>query len=279
MTNDTWNWHTWQDLPYLTCSLLEKWPHGFFTRQFSPRSPLELTDVLLAHRATSDPIAPQSPQVYRVKQVHGNIVLLTGEAKPLANPGGDTQAEGGLPEADGLLANEPAEAVWVASADCAPVLIASHVTGKVAAVHSGWRGTAAAIVPKAIARFQQLFPETSLDSMRIAIGPGIAGEVYQVSTEVAAKVCATIAPKSISEDNSILEWALSLPEPPVLPDSEPERLRLDVRRTIAMQLFHMGIEPEQVAIAPYCTYQTPDHFFSYRREHLKQIQWSGIISQ
>lgn len=276
MTNKTWNWQTWQDLPYLTCSILEKWPHGFFTRQFSPRSPVELTDVLLAKAAE---FPPKSPLVYRVKQVHGDNVLTTDPAKALPKPDSDPNENGGLPEADGLLTKAPGEAVWVASADCAPVLIASTVTGKVAAVHSGWRGTAAAIVPQAIARFQQLFPETSLDSMRIAIGPGIAGEVYQVSTEVAAKVCATIAPPEISQSSAILEWALSLSEPPVLPDSEPERLRLDVRRTIAMQLFQMGIKAEQVAIAPYCTYQTPDRFFSYRREHLKQIQWSGIQSQ
>lgn len=276
MTNEIWNWHTWQDLPYLTCSLLEKWPHGFFTRQFSPQSPVELTGVLLA---SSRAIAPPSPQVYRVKQVHGSTVLTTEEAKPLPNPGEETQEDGGLPEADGLLTSSAAQAVWVASADCAPVLIASTVTGKVAAVHSGWRGTALLIVPQAIMRFQQLFPEATLDSMRIAIGPGIAGEVYQVSTEVAAKVCATIAPKSISGDDSILEWALSLREPPILPDSQPGKLRLDVRRTIAMQLFQISIEAEQVAIAPYCTYQNPDRFFSYRREHLKQIQWSGIQSQ
>jgi copper oxidase (laccase) domain-containing protein len=46
-----------------------------------------------------------------------------------------------------------------------------------------------------------------------------------------------------------------------------------------LQLLHLGLSPEQVAIAPYCTYQTPEHFFSYRRERLKQVQWSGIVSR
>jgi hypothetical protein len=32
------------------------------------------------------------------------------------------------------------------------------------------------------------------------------------------------------------------------------------------------------AIAPYCTYQTPEYFFSYRREKQKKVQWSGIVS-
>ena len=35
---------------------------------------------------------------------------------------------------------------------------------------------------------------------------------------------------------------------------------------------------EQIAIAPYCTFQTPEHFFSYRREQQKKVQWSGIVS-
>jgi len=33
-----------------------------------------------------------------------------------------------------------------------------------------------------------------------------------------------------------------------------------------------------VGIAPYCTYQTPEYFFSYRREKQKKVQWSGIVS-
>ncbi|MDY7023654.1 MAG: laccase, partial [Cyanobacteriota bacterium] len=38
----TWHWHQWQDLPYLRCSLLDSWQHGFFSRQFSPQTPAEL---------------------------------------------------------------------------------------------------------------------------------------------------------------------------------------------------------------------------------------------
>jgi polyphenol oxidase len=51
-----------------------------------------------------------------------------------------------------------------------------------------------------------------------------------------------------------------------------------VRKVNAMQLEQLGIEPDQVAIAPYCTYQNPDLFFSYRRQPQKKVQWSGIVS-
>ncbi|MGL5060500.1 MAG: hypothetical protein ACRC62_11025, partial [Microcoleus sp.] len=36
----SWDWQNWEGLPYLTCSLLAPWKHGFFTQQFSPRGPI-----------------------------------------------------------------------------------------------------------------------------------------------------------------------------------------------------------------------------------------------
>ncbi|HIK28205.1 MAG: peptidoglycan editing factor PgeF [Oscillatoriaceae bacterium SKW80] len=256
-----WHWRTWNGLPYLTCSFLEKWPHGFFTQQFWPRLPAELVEALHPKAET-----------YRVKQVHGNRVLSTKELESTVKA-----AATELPQADGLLTEAAGEAVWVASADCTPVLIADERTGQVAAVHAGWRGTAAKIVPSAIARLQE--KGSQLKDLRIALGPAIAGEVYQVSTEVAAEVTATIAPTETTDDpTAILDAVQQIPQPPVLPDSEPGRVRLDVRRTIALQLEQLSIYPEQIAIAPYCTYQSPEHFFSYRRDNLKKVQWSGIVS-
>jgi hypothetical protein len=69
-----------------------------------------------------------------------------------------------------------------------------------------------------------------------------------------------------------------LPESPLVADPQPGRVRLDVRQVNRLQLLQLGLESEQVAIAPYCTYQTPAHFFSYRRNPEKKVQWSGIVS-
>ena len=66
--------------------------------------------------------------------------------------------------------------------------------------------------------------------------------------------------------------------PALRPDGEPGRVRLDVRQVLRRQLEQAGLEPSQVAIAPHCTYQEPERFFSYRRTHQKQVQWSGIVS-
>ncbi|MER3432772.1 MAG: peptidoglycan editing factor PgeF [Leptolyngbya sp. ERB_1_1] len=248
-----WRWQTWNDLPFLTCSLLEPWQHGFFTQQFSPRSPFELTEVL-----------KPDAEIYRVQQVHGNTVLSPSE---LEQP----RDRENLPQADGLITERSRQAVWACSADCTPALIGDAKTGNVAAVHAGWRGTAQKIVPVAIAKLRS--QGSQLEDLRIALGPAISGEVYQVSDHVALEVGATIDP------NPELEKLMSLPNSPILEDSTAGRSRLDVRRVIAIQLEQMGIVPEQIAIAPHCTYQDPTNFFSYRRAKLKKVQWSGIVSQ
>jgi len=270
----TWQWETGHGLPYLTCSLLERWPHGFFTQQFWPSSPAELTAVL-------HPTA----HAYRAKQVHGNTVLFASDIEIINLDEGVNDDEGDrslwknddLPHADGLLAAQANQSVWVCSADCTPVLIADTGTGQAAAVHAGWRGTAAKIVPHAIAKFQH--QGSALPDLRIAMGPAIAGEVYQVSTQVAAEVIASLVPHNTNLSADVMLDRLSQQaNPPVLPDPEPGRMRLDVRRVNTLQLEQLGIATEQIAIAPHCTYQEPERFFSYRRDGLKKVQWSGIVS-
>jgi YfiH family protein len=292
-----WHWRDWNGLSYLTCSLLKDWPHGFFTRNFWPLTPEQLIDVW------QHPVNSQVPEVFRVKQVHGNTVLPTSQLTPIGQISGANSTASGsaaetnppdLKEADGLRTEKADQAVWVASADCSPVLIADITTGQVAAVHSGWRGTAKAIVPEAIRQFIHLNPN-QIKNLRIAIGPAIAGEVYQVSQEVAAEVGISIYPENINPEEltvrasvpealpetlaSVLEWLKQIPGTPIFPDREPGKVRLDVRQAISLQLDKIGITSQQIAIAPHCTYQTPEQFFSYRRDGLKKVQWSGIISQ
>jgi YfiH family protein len=131
------------------------------------------------------------------------------------------------------------------------------------------------IVPTAIARLRS--QGSQIQDFCVALGPAIAGNVYQVSQQVAAEVGASII--AAEAEAEILDLLSQIPDSPLLPDVHPGRVRLDVRRVIALQLEQLGINPEQVAIAPHCTYQEPERFFSYRRDKQKKVQWSGIISQ
>jgi polyphenol oxidase len=182
MTSPQWQWKTWSDLPYLTCSLFEGWQHGWLTQQFSPRSPFEITPELFPGSAA-----------YRVKQVHGNVVLAPSE---MDSPLHDEN----LSDGDGVISQVPNQAVWVCTADCTPVLIGDVRTGQAAAVHAGWRGTAQKIVPVAIDRLVQA--GSRLEDLRVGMGPAVSGECYQVQASVGIETAVTIAPEIAQLDEA-----------------------------------------------------------------------------
>lgn len=250
MATDTtlWEWQG-QELPYLRCTLLAQWQHGFFTRQFYPNSPAKLTEILGVDGKT-----------YQLQQIHGNRVVKPSE---------------GIREGDGLISEQPNQAIWVASADCTPILLGDVETNRVAAVHAGWRGTAQSIVTKAIARLVE--SGSKLANIRVALGPAINGKVYQVGLSVAANVCKSIMATTQSDDE-VIAIAFKHNPSPLESDSQPGRVRLNVSLVNYLQLRQLGIEPQQIAIAPFCTYQQPEYFFSYRRTQEKKVQWSGIVS-
>ena len=259
-----WHWQTWQDYSYLSCTLLSTWQHGFFTRGFAPGTPEDLTSIL----------QPQTTS-YRVKQVHGNRVLTSRE---IDNTVRQKKSTSSLAEADAVISDRSQQSVWVASADCTPVLIGDLTTGRVCAIHAGWRGTAQKIVPQAISRFLKL--GSKLENLRIAIGPAIAGKVYQVDESVAVCVGSSIIDRADNRsEKEILAELRQLPDSPILEDATPGKTRLNVPLVNRIQLERSGITSEQIAIAPYCTFQYDELFFSYRRTGEKKVQWSGIVAR
>ena len=267
-----WTWQTWQGKPYLTCQLIPQ-PHGFFTSAFAPTPPEALTPAL----------APAA-EVLRAKQVHGSIVLSAIEIQAgtktlVASAVDSSVAERDIqrPQADGCFSTRGGQAAWVCTADCTPALIADGRTGQVAAVHAGWRGTAQRIVPIAVAKLQA--QGSQLKDLRVLLGPAITGDVYQVGEDVAVATGSSVVDTDeFATGPALIDHLLAIEHPPLQPDSKPGHVRLDVRRINQMQLTQLGLSLEQVAIAPHCTYQEPDRFFSYRRTQRKQIQWSGIVS-
>lgn len=280
-----WQWHHQGAFPYLTCDLLAPWSHGFFTSRSWPHGPEDL--VMALHGTAS---------VHRVKQVHGNQVLTPSTIATLTAQGLPPELD--RPPADGVRSEGADQALWVCSADCSPVLLAHRRTGQVAAVHAGWRGTAQAITlvaAKALLADGAPQDGPNLDlppsdspapdphDLLVAIGPAIDGAMYQVSITVAAEVGRTVAPGLIpqpnQEDVAVVQQFYELPAGPIRPDPQPGRARLDVRQVNALQLQQMGVPAANIAIAPHCTYQEPEWFFSYRRAKQKRVQWSGIVSQ
>jgi polyphenol oxidase len=227
-------WH-WRDR-YLVCDLLSQWKHGFFTRFYNPLLPAQLQTNL------------ETETAYRLKQVHGDRLISISDILPEQ-----------LIEADAIYTNIPqsssnsVSSIWVCSADCVPLLIGDRVLGTVAAIHAGWRGTAARIVPKIITQFHD--QGSQLEDLVVALGPAISGSAYQVKEEVAEQVLKTVT-KTVG----------------ITSDPEPGHLRLDIRLVQQQQLLESGLNLNQIAIAPYCTHNNPDLFFSYRRQSLANLR-------
>src|SRR5215470_4148986 len=84
-------------------------------------------------------------------QMHGTdvrIVKSEDEAQPKPGVLGDDQY------CDALISRTPKILLAVKTADCVPILLGDATTGAFAAVHAGWRGTAASIVRHAIKQLQ-----------------------------------------------------------------------------------------------------------------------------
>lgn len=97
----------------------------------------------------------------------------------------DAPWSGPRPHVDAVVTKTSGLAVGVATADCAPVLLAEPKAGVVAAAHAGWRGAIDGVLEAALEAMEGL----GADRGRIvaAIGPCISPEAYEVGPEFKAR--------------------------------------------------------------------------------------------
>ena len=119
---------------------------------------------------TRDDALPQR-NMARLKQIHSAVVWVA-------------EQPGCAGEGDALVTAKTGVPVSIRTADCYPILLADERNRAVAAVHAGWRGTAARIVDKTIERMHAQFGTEARD-LWVAIGPGIGSCCYEVGVEVA----------------------------------------------------------------------------------------------
>ncbi len=199
--------------------------HGFTSRQLGLR-PNDAAPAAWAAAVAS--VGCEPSHLARIRQVHGAAVRVV-RAGDLAAP---------VPDADAVIANVPGLAVAVVAADCVPVLLGDPRTGTVAAVHAGWRGTAANVVGAAVTALTREFgvrPETLV----AAIGPSIGACCYEVGEELLA---AFTGAGHTSVD--LAEWFAR---------DQAGRLRLDLWQANADLLVGAGVPRSQVHVAGLCT--------------------------
>ena len=246
-----WTWVGCYGGYYLQADLLRGFEHGFFTRQWQGRTPEVLAGYVSA-----------GVSVHRPKQVHSALVLPASAA-----------SDEPWPEADGLVSDAGGQSLWVCGADCTPVLIADPSSGRVAACHAGWRGVAGGILLEAFALLEQA--GCRRQELLVALGPAVSGTNYQVELDVAQQVAAAL-PAQLDPASA---WQELEACGAVGPDPEEGRCRLDIRAATRRQLELAGVPAGQISVCPLCTVSEEPLFHSWRRDQVKAVQWSGIVSQ
>ena len=173
-----------------------------------------------------------------LEQVHGERIVEAGQEE--------------LPKADAQLSDDPAQLLVIGSADCLPILYFDPDSGAVAAAHCGWRGTLAGLAGKVVEAMGERFGSRP-ERLRVAVGPGICGECYEVSEELAERFLGAGFPGAVASEGSDGRW------------------RVDLAAANLYRLQAAGIEEESLlrvggAEAPLCTSCQPELFYSHRRD-------------
>jgi YfiH family protein len=132
----------------------------------------------------------------------------------------------------------------VMSADCLPIVIACGESGKIAAVHAGWRGLVGNFLAKVIACFE--YPE----ALNVWLGPHISAANFEVSDAIVE----CFKPYSNA----------------IMPQKQKGKYLVDLSEIALNQLASLGVM--NVQVSPICTYANEDCFSHRRITHLGQLQ-------
>lgn len=231
--------------------------HGFATRLGGASAPP--FDALNLGRAVGDdPAAVEEnhrrlamvlgydvARLFEVSQVHGAAVRQVG-------PEDDVLAVRRV-EADALVARGEGVAIGVRTADCTPVLVGDPESGRVAAIHAGWRGVVAEVVARGIEAM-----EVPVSRVICAIGPCIRAASFEVGEDVAREIAGVARGADV-----------------ILP-GEP-RPHVDLVKAIVAQLESLGVARDRIDDVGGDTFAEPARFYSHRRDGARAGRHLSVI--
>ncbi len=234
------------ELSFITSNRLPI-PHGFSTRlggvSIGPYESLNLGFAVgdLKQRVEANferflqMASLKKEQLGTVSQVHSDRVLEFGaqESDPIEHP-----------PADALWTERSRLAVAVKTADCVPILLADPAGKRIAAVHSGWRGTELRGTQRAVEALARRGSRP--EEMIAVIGPSIRTCCYHVSPSLAERFA-----------NSFGEAVVQ---------GDPTEPRLDLTLAIHRTLWEAGVPMDHIDVLSHCTSCDEYNFFSHRRD-------------
>ncbi len=181
------------------------------------------------------------PGLITRKQVHGTVLVRV--------PGSET-------EADALWTDQPGVAVGVVTADCVPLLLVSMDVPVAAAIHAGWRGSAACIAEHAVTEVARA---SGLDPSRFVavVGPHIGPCCYEIDQVVRERI----------DEASVFS-----------PSRRSGHYMLDLFALNRLQLVRAGVREDRIGRVGGCTACAESLYYSYRRDGRagRMVHWVRV---
>lgn len=217
--------------------------HGFSTKRFGDMQDKKDRKKFLTALGIDE------SSLVREEQVHGDsihIVQLGDRGKIIKG-------------VDGLIFRESNDiTLSVHTADCVPLLFFDPMIRIIGSAHAGWRGTTLHIGKKIVGEMGKLGAD--IGNIRVAIGPGICGECYEID-----KKRLEIFQKEFPDSNIVTE--------------KNNRLYADIGKANYLDLVSIGVNPEHIDYDPaLCTFCKNDEFYSFRKNGKKlEGEIMGVI--
>ena len=149
---------------------------------------------------------------------------------------------------DGLVSSRKGLLMVIKTADCLPVLLFDPAQRVAAAAHCGWKGTSLRLLPKMLALMTSEWG-CSLAAIRIALGPCIGPECYEVGQDLYEVFAGKNLPLSFFS--------------PIA--GRQGKYRFDLKASNRAQLLEAGIAAQNIFSLSYCTH-CEKNLYSYRRD-------------
>lgn len=211
-------------------------------------------NVIENYRRLLEALGLPQQELCFTKQVHGNNVRVVTEEdrRALFTPFNY--------EADGIVTNVRGLPLICFTADCVPVLLCDPEANVAAAVHCGWRSTAADILKNAVKAMTDLgaIPE----DICAAIGPAIDLCCFETGPEVAQ------AMEELLKDDS---------DGVCFPVGDTGKYMVDLKETNRRRLIQLGLRENNISVSDECTSCNCDRYWSHRKTKGERGSQAALI--
>ena len=157
-------------------------------------------------------------------------------------------------DTDGMITNVPGLVLATFYADCVPLYFADPANHAIGLSHSGWRGTVQKIGAVTIEKMSEEYGSNPKD-LKVAIGPSICQECYEVSEDV------------IEEFEKVFDKKY---RNKLFYRKENGKYQLNLWMANKIIFLEAGIPEENISMPNLCTCCNPEFLFSHRASHGKR---------